>query len=333
MITSINDYEQEIINLGGKIYYVPEFTGSNIVFYILAWEKLFQENPEYKIIHSQIWSTAGIFLSLAKRYGLYTIAHSHSVSARSGISAIGRLILRRLFPIKADHYMACSYVAAKWLFGDTIIKGENFNILPNAINLDLFRFQKETRIRIREKYGVEGDIVVGHVGMFDANKNQEFIVDLFHIFHSLKPTSILWLVGSGPSIARVMQKANKYGDPVVFWGVREDIPELLQGMDIFLFPSNFESFGNAALEAQAAGLKVICSDTISDEVAVTNQITFLPLTKPEKWIAEMIKSINTKRQDTYYQLSDTKYDIKSSAAWLQNFYLKCLNDQQQYRHL
>lgn len=85
-------------------------------------------------------------------------------------------------------------------------------------------------------------------------------------------------------------------------------------------PSHFESFGNAALEAQTAGLKVLCSDTIPDEVAISDQIRFLPLDEPQRWLQEMIHPTN--HTDMFESLSGSKYDIKVAADWLQSFYLK-----------
>ena len=317
----LNDYEEEIRRLGGNIYYMPEFKGINLISYCLAWKQFFPNHPEYKIIHSHAWSTAAIYLRIARRNGLFTISHSHSVSARKGLSAIGRRILK--IPLKnvADYYMACSGAAATWLFGNDIRNKKNFTILPNAIDLDEFRYDGKTREKIRIELHIEDSLIIGHVGAFDSNKNQGFIIELFHNYHQVNPKAVLWLIGDGPYIHKLKDKAKKLGDPIVFWGIRNDVSKLLQAVDVFLFPSHFESFGNAALEAQAAGLRVLCSDSVPDEVAVTDLISFLPLDKPELWIKQIIAYHIETRDDSYFRLKGTNYDIEVAAKWLQEFYL------------
>lgn len=317
----LNDYEEEIIKLGGRIFYMPEFKGINIIAYCQAWRQFFLNHPDYTIIHSHAWSTAAIYLQIARKNGLFTISHSHSVSARKGLSAIGRRLFKIPLKNAADYYMACSDAAATWLFGTGIRNKKNFTILPNAINLDEFRYDGKTRKELRRELHVEDGLIIGHVGTFDSNKNQEFIIELFHNYYEVNPKAVLWLIGDGPYINKLKKKVEILGDPVVFWGVRDDVPKLLQAVDIFLFPSHFESFGNAALEAQAAGLRVLCSDSVPDEVAVTDLISFLPLDKPKLWIKQLMAYHIENRDDSYYRLKGTKYDIEIAAKWLQEFYL------------
>ena len=104
--------------------------------------------------------------------------------------------------------------------------------------------------------------------------------------------------------------------------MREDISELLQAMDIFLFPSSFESFGNVALEAQAAGLPVICSTGVPKAVAVTDLIEYLPLDKPEAWVTRIEELIieHVEHRDMFDTFKNTNYDVTVIAKWLQDFY-------------
>ena len=319
----LNDYEEEIKNLGGRIIYMPEYTGTNHVSYCRAWKAFFSEHQEYKIIHAHAWSTAVIYLQIARRFGLYTISHSHSVSARTGLPALGRVLLKKPLPLIPDYFMACSRAAAIWLYGKSILEKKNFSILPNAINVEQFRYSPEIRKCVRTENGVQNYFVIGHVGVFDHNKNHEYMLELFRIVHSHNSRTVLWLIGEGAESERVKEKVKKIGlsDHVKFWGARDDVADLMQAMDLFLFPSHFESFGNAALEAQAAGLPVLCSDTIPDEVKVSNLITFLPLTQQEVWGRKIMEYLYTERNDISDQMKGTKYDIEVAAAWLQDFYL------------
>ena len=326
----LNDYEEEIKNLGGRIFYMPEYRGTNHVSYCRAWKVFFSQHPEYKIIHAHAWSTAVIYLQIARQFGLYTVSHSHSVSARTGLPALGRLLLKKPLPLIPDYFMACSKAAAIWLYGKSVLKRTNFSILPNAINVEQFRYSPGIRKCVRTENGVQNCFVIGHVGVFDHNKNHEFMVDLFRIIHSYTSKTVLWLIGEGSESERIKERVRKLelSDHVKFWGARDDVADLMQAMDLFLFPSHFESFGNAALEAQAAGLPVLCSDTIPDEVKVSNRITFLSLTRQEVWVKRIMEQVHTERHDISDLVKGTKYDIEVAAAWLQNFYLSAYREKQ-----
>lgn len=321
----LNEYEAEISKLGGRVFYMPKFIGVNLVSYAKSWNDFFIDHCEYTIIHGHVWSTASIYLTIAKKHGLFTISHSHSVSAKSGFKAIGRHILKMPLPYVADYYMACSKAAAGWLFGDRVFRKTNFSILPNAIDLSRYCYNPKVRRFIRNSYDVEDRFIIGHVGVFDTNKNQAFIIDLFKKINKIKSNTELWLVGRGTEIEKAKKKVLEYGllESVVFWEVRDDVAELLQAMDLFLFPSHFESFGNAALEAQSAGLPVLCSNSIPKEVSVSDVIYYLPLNQPEQWIDLIMKLIdNPTRCIINDKLKGSRYDINAVAPWLQNFYLE-----------
>lgn len=320
-----NAYEKEIKNLGGHIYYVPTYTGVNTLRYIQAWNAFFVTHPEYKIIHAHTWSTASIYLPIAQHYGVYTIMHSHSVTARKGLSAIARLVLKQPLRYIPDYYISCSNDAAIWLFGKRILSKKNLTILHNAIDLEKYRINEQIREKIRRENKVQDKIVIGHIGTFDYNKNQEFIIDIFEKIHEKNGETVLWLIGEGSGLNSLCKRVSKesFADDVIFWGVREDIPELLQAMDVFLFPSSFESFGNVALEAQAAGLPVICSTGVPKAVAATDLIEYLPLDNPDLWINKIEELIDSpsKHRDMLDVLQNSKYDVRVVVKWLQDYYL------------
>lgn len=85
------------------------------------------------------------------------------------------------------------------------------------------------------------------------------------------------LVGDGGLRESIKTKVDKLGlfDSVIFTGVRLDVPELFQAMDVFLFSSNYEGLGIVVIEAQAAGLPCVVADAISKEAFVTNNINVI----------------------------------------------------------
>ena len=106
-------------------------------------------------------------------------------------------------------------------------------------------------------------------------------------------------------------------------GVQENVNELLQAMDVFLFPSLYEGLSVALLEAEAAGLPCFISDTISDEFIVTKGlIENISLdTIPKIWSKKIMDKKHFERHDTRNELTLSGYDIVESSRQLENYYL------------
>ena len=134
----------------------------------------------------------------------------------------------------------------------------------------------------------------------------------------------LMLVGNGELKPEIQQKIEKLGleEKVIFTGVRDDIPDLLQAMDVFVFPSHFEGLGIVTIEAQAAGLKVICADTIPKEACITKNLEYVSLKETTSvWKEKILKyQNNSSRTDVYSKVCNMGYDIEENANWLSNFY-------------
>ena len=167
-------YDNEIRSLGGRIYRVPRYNGKNHFEYIKSWNKFFKTHPNYKIIHGHVRSTASIYLKIAKKFGLVTIAHSHSTSSGTGFSSIVKNILQ--YPIRniADYLFACSEQSGEWLFGKNASKRNNFVILKNSIDVKKFVFNERVRFEKRKELKIDDKFVIGHIGRFIPSKNHKF---------------------------------------------------------------------------------------------------------------------------------------------------------------
>ncbi|WP_336765780.1 glycosyltransferase family 1 protein [Paenibacillus sp. USHLN196] len=322
------DYDDEILSLGGIIHHIPQFNGKNYLQYKKAWHRFFKSHPEYKIIHGHVRSTASIYLWIAKKYELITIAHSHSTSSGRGISAFVKNTLQ--YPIRyiADYLFACSKSAGQWLFGENVIKKSNFIILKNAIDSQKYIYNQNNRMKIRKELEIEDKFVIGHVGRFNVSKNHELLINIFNVVHKRNNNSILLMVGDGELRPDIEKKVNDLGliDAVIFLGVRSDIPELLQAMDLFLFPSLFEGLGIAAIEAQAAGLQCLVSSSIPEEAFITDLILSLPLTSSiDEWAERTISHSNkSSRGSMTEEVKSSGYDIHYTVQSAQKFYIeKC----------
>ncbi|HEM3672388.1 TPA: glycosyltransferase family 1 protein [Streptococcus suis] len=317
-------FDDEIEQLGGRIYKVPKYVGTNHLSYKNAWKNFFMSHSDYKIIHGHVRSTASVYLKIAKKYNLTAIAHSHSISSGSGIKAVIKNLLQ--YPIRhiSDYFIACSESAGRWLFGDKIVASNKFKILNNAIEIEHFTFNNQVRDTIRKEFSIEDKYVIGHVGRFHPTKNHEFLIDIFKSVQSKVNNSVLLLIGDGAlkESIRMKVRKEKLENSVIFAGVRSDVHDIFQGMDLFLFPSLFEGLGIVVVEAQAAGLNCIVSDQIPDEAIITKLVDKVSLSKsPEYWSEVAIKKINYKRKDTSEFIKAAGYDIKETAKWLENFYI------------
>lgn len=137
------------------------------------------------------------------------------------------------------------------------------------------------------------------------------------------PNSILLLVGDGDLRSAVEEKVRNLGlsENIKFLGVREDISNLMNAMDLFLFPSLFEGLPVVLIEAQAAGLNCIVSDSITKESDVTGRLEFISLQNSPDYWANIILSKTYEHYDTSKLLRESGYDTNSMASWLENYYL------------
>lgn len=316
-------YEHEINELGGKVFRMPKYTIINNREYGCLWEILLKKHSEWKIIHGHHTAPAFIYLRIGKALNRITIAHSHTAGGelrpKSKIKILMRYPLRHL----SDHRFACSDSAARWMFGK---RNTSTHILNNAIDPDKFAFKDVIRRDVRQYFGVENNFVIGHVGRFQPEKNHDFIIRVFKTIHDKNDKAFLFLVGDGDLCSSIKKKVKTLGlsGNVLFAGIRSDVPDLLQAMDIFLFPSNYEGLGIVAVEAQAAGLKTIVSEAVPQEAYVTDLIERESLNAPtEKWADRILKYTDGyNRIDTSEQIKARGYDIKEVAKWLEKFYIK-----------
>lgn len=313
-------FDEEICSLGGKIYCAPKFKFYNYFSYRKWWKNFFLSHPEYRIVHGHLFTIASVFFDIAHKYNLVTIGHSHATEAP--ILNI-KTLLRRPFLKKlektSDLCFACSNDAGNWIY-----KKKKFIVLKNAIDSEKYVYSEKSRNIIREELNLQNKFVIGNIGRLTAQKNQDFLLDVFKIVHNEIKESALLIVGSGELLQSLKNKAGSLGlgSSVIFTGVRSDVPTLLSAMDVFVFPSLWEGLGIVAVEAQAAGLHTLCSDVVPKEAKVTNLVEFLSLSdSAQKWADAILKyRFGYEKVNTYSEIVDAGYDIESTVKWLENFY-------------
>ena len=319
-------FEKQAKEMGARIFSVPRFRGTNYFSYRKAWTKFFLEHGDIAIIHGHIVSTASVYLSIAKQFGLKTISHAHSTGTSSrGTKALVKSFLRKRLRIVPHFFFSCSCIAGEWVFGNKMTKMPNHYLFRNAVDSDCFIFNEKKRLEKRKELGVEKKFVLGHVGRFDAAKNQAFLLDIFQSVLKREKNAVLMLVGDGILRPSVEKKACELGlkDRVLFLGLRSDIPELLQAMDAFVFPSIFEGLPVTIIEAQASGLPCIVSSNVTSEVSVTDLVEYISLEKTADEWAERVLAFKkgNERRNTSEEIRSAGYDVKETAKWLEDFYM------------
>ena len=318
------DFDDEILSLGGKIYRVPRFKGSNILSYKRAWNNFFKEHKEYKIIHGHIGSSAAIYLKIAKKYGLYTIAHSHNTEMGEGIKGLMYKVFSYPTRYIANYFFACSDLAGICRYGRNIIHQKNYSVLKNAIDCDKFSYDESIRIKKRKEFGIEEKFVLGNVARFNVQKNHEYLIEIFKLISQKDENAVLMLVGNGERKKFIIDKIDQYklNDKVIFTGVREDINDIMKAMDVFVFPSLYEGLPVTLIEAQASGLPCLISDTITDEVCITPLVEKLSINQEPMVWADKINLLNGYSHKNFLEnIKNRGYDINTSVSNLEKFYL------------
>lgn len=315
------DYDQEIGLMGGEIYRISALNPFSIS-YRKELNRFFKEHPEYQIIHVHQDCLSSIILKAASKNGVRVrIAHSHNISQDKNLKYIIKMYYRQFIPKYATDLMACGKQAGEWMFS-----GANFQIVSNAINSTDYIYNQGIREKIRKKLNLkQDDLIIGHVGRFSPPKNHQFLVEVFYALCE-KMNAKLLLVGDGDLKEFTVEQIERLNlnDKVIFTGVRTDVNELLQAMDVFVFPSIYEGLPVTMVEAQAAGLPCVISTNIPQEcVLIPELVQRLNLTDAkEEWVNAILKLTTLKRKNTSESIKESGFDIKEAAKQLENFYIE-----------
>lgn len=319
---------EEIELLGGRAYIVTPY--KNLTKYVFQVYRILKSN-NYKIVHSHL-NTISVFPLLAAFLAgaKVRIAHNHSTAVKGEPKTLLKNLLKPLAKLFATHYFACSEHAGRWLFGDKCFEKGDVRIVNNAIDLNKFKFNKGRRALIRDELGIEGKLVIGHVGRVVYAKNHDFLIDIFQQIYQRDKNTRLLLVGDGNLKDNIIKKikALNLENAVVFLGVIDNLALTYQAMDVFVLPSFYEGFGMVGIEAQAAGIKLFCSEAVPEEVKVSDLVEFISLERPAAyWAQRILQCIDMDYERLQYneQVGRAGYDIQTEAEKLLSYYNEARN--------
>ena len=282
----------------------------------------------YDVIHFNVFQALALtYVRAAKKEGVPTrIVHAHGAGLRRSLTSPVKLLIHRLSRSLLagceTHRLSCSESASRFFFGDGSAQR-----IANGIETEKFIFSPSERARVRGELGISDETLIGHVGRVSSEKNQAFLIKAFAQYARLDVAAHLLLVGDGPDLPELRQLAEelKISDKVIFYGESDRIGSLLSAMDLFVFPSLFEGFGIAAVEAQAAGLFVLCSSGVPQSVDVTESTAHLPLSAGEsEWARKIAESLeiskNIDRESAHEAISRCGFDARATAERLLSLY-------------
>lgn len=316
--------ESDLKKRGYNIYHVPPLHKDRKRY--ISDIKSIMKRGNYDIVHVNQGFKGLFYLYFAKRGKINVrIAHSHMANSPERkkeymIRKISTFFVKWL----STHLFACGDDAAKWMWGERDFSKGRVYIMKNAIDVECFSFSLDKRERLRKELGIEDKFVIGNVARFSDQKNHEFLIRLFYEIKKLRKNAVLMLVGRGELEEDIKNQVAKFGlqDSVLFMGIRNDVYDLLNVMDIFVLPSKYEGLPVTLLEIQANGLSAVVSDAVTKEMALFDGVHFISLHQPvEDWVKVILEE---KRTNSYNLLKGTSYDLDIAVGDLYGKYLSIL---------
>ncbi len=317
-------YKSEIEALGGHVYLIPNF--KNFVTFNKMLSILLSENNEYNTVHIHDPFVLRFVYKTLRKSGIKNIVvHSHATQwSDKKISGMRNRILCHNLKYLIDYPFACSYAAGEFLYG----RGSKFDVINNAIDVQRYKYSDQIRKEIRYKLQIDKNVVFGHVGNFNNQKNHNFLIDVFEKIVELNDQALLLLIGDGSLKPDIEMKVAMLGlqNKVKFLGKKKDVENYYQAMDCLILPSLYEGLPMVGVESQCSGLPVLFSDEITREVGLVNY-KYLSLNQtPGEWAEEAVRLADrTYCRNNAAQIIEKKgFNIAKEAEKLVGMYEKMI---------
>ncbi len=324
----VESFHQELLDAGSQIFYLNTIGEKGIKKYLAQLRNIF-ENNSYNIVHTHDGHLVGVTAFLVKRYFKGTvICHAHTTLCATPNHRKFMPFFRWMARRYGDVLLGCGTLACKYIFGDK----SKFEVIHNAVDVDRFQnVDSKDVVALREQLDIPKDgFVIGHVGLFTPPKNHFYLIEIFEKVYRKSSNAFLVLVGGGDLQDEVRNKCIELGviDRVRFVGKQSNIPLYMHLFDVFALPSLWEGLPVVGVEAQAAGLHCVFSDTIDHDVdAGMNMVDFVSISDIDldTWVDALLKIVNKPSRKTIDKaMKSSGYEIDSSIDCLMSEYKQIL---------
>lgn len=317
-----NDYAEKIRAMGGEVYELPRLTKKPFRS-LLQLYRLVKRNKYSIVIRHTANALVTPQLFAARLAGARTICHSHNeTDPQKLLHKLGRILMN----VSVFDRIACSEKAGRWMFGK-----KDFQLVHNAIDIEKFTYSSQKEERIRKEFQLGNKKVYGHIANFIESKNHGYLLRIFKELSELDKEAVFFCLGEGESRPKIEEeiKRLKLQDKVILTGIRKDVEDFMSCFDVLIFPSVFEGLPLTLIEAQAAGLPCLISDTITREVVVTEGLVeFLSIQEePSKWAKKAVTMLSAEPKEQtricqYDNIKNAGYDMNALAKWYEAYFFK-----------
>lgn len=314
-----SDYKKKILNDGNNVFYMGNYSIRSMIGLKRRIKKILSSN-NYDLIHCHILNVAYFYFSVAKKLKIKVrILHSHATrNSDIWYKNIRNAFLKRMALKYTTNYFACSNLAGEYLFK------KNFNIIKNAIDYNKFSYNEKESLCIKNEYSISnGTLVLGFVGRFTNQKNIPFLLSIFNELSKIKFDYFGFIIGDGEKKDTIKNFIDENKLNVKIVDSNNDVYKYYSTFDLLLLPSLFEGLPVTAVEAQVAGCKLICSDTITKEVDFSGNCKFLPINDNKQWVMEIL---NTNKERDLSKLSND-YDIRVQSLYFSKLIMELLENE------
>lgn len=321
-------YEDEVMRLGGNVVFInnPLSLKTMTIANRNAKEFFDRNAKKYDIVHLHSASLCEFTVRHAYNNGIFNIIiHSHSsmFSCNPIKKFLHRILILRLKKY-AKHYWMCSNEAGQFLYGKNFCKHNKTELIYNAVETEKFSFCIEKRNELRNLMGLESKIIVLHISNYSPLKNHTFLVD---VIKKTNDRIAYVFIGEGPAKKQFKIRIYKEGldSKCVFIGQVSNVNDYLQMADLVVLPSIREGLPVTIVEAQAAGVPCLISNTITKDVCV-ERVDYLSLNQMQwiKYINSFTALDNEEREKASFSLKNSVFNIEKEANRVSFLYYKML---------
>lgn len=316
--------EDSFRELGCRVYFLPH-RNRGYREHFARYRRLVRDGG-YDIVHChfEVWSAP--YLAIARAEGVkIRIAHCHiAVSEYSGMKAALLKLMRLPLYLETTDPFACGREAGAYLWGK-----KPFYTMNNAVDTEAFRYNSKVREKKRGELRIPEDtVLIGCVGRLSDQKNPLYTVEIAKALADRQADFKLIMIGDGELYAEVERLLWEKGleERVLLMGLKKDIPEWMQAMDVFILPSKYEGLPVVAVEAQAAGLDTLLSEKITPEAKMLDSTEFLSIDRDAGFWAERIlerrrPGHEADRAKGAEEAARRGFDIQTESEKLRRYYL------------